>query len=74
MKKVEPLIVYVSQKMNKPMYSDGLRIFDIFFVVNTKADRQHAIASLLELSSTWANKIDYQSWRTHSQRIMQVST
>ncbi len=27
-------------------------------VVNEKADRQHAIASALELPSTWAKKVD----------------
>ncbi len=31
----------------------------VAMVVNTKADRQHVIASALELPSTWAEKADY---------------
>ncbi len=34
-------------------------------VVNEKADRQHAIASALELPSTWAKKVNYYSLGVH---------
>ncbi len=34
-------------------------------VVNEKADRQHAIASALELPSTWAKKVDYYNLGVH---------
>ncbi len=44
-------------------------------VVNEKADRQHAIASALELPSTWAKKVDYYNLGArYGQRIMQVYT
>ncbi len=38
-------------------------------VVNTKADRQHAISSDLELPSTWAKKVDYYNLGVHMANI-----
>ncbi len=34
-------------------------------VVNEKADKQYAIASVLELPSTWAKKVDYYNLGVH---------
>ncbi len=39
-------------------------------VVNTKADRQHAIASALELPSTWAKKVDYYNLGVHMANVL----
>ncbi len=36
---------------------------------NEKADRQHAIASALELSSTWAKKVDYYNLGVHMANV-----
>ncbi len=38
-------------------------------VVNTKVDRQHAIASALELPSTWAKKVDYYNLGVHMANV-----
>ncbi len=38
-------------------------------VVNKKADRQHVIASALELPSTWANKVDYYNLGVHMANV-----
>ncbi len=38
-------------------------------VVNTKADRQYAIAPALELQSTWAKKVDYYSLGVHMANV-----
>ncbi len=38
-------------------------------VVNTKAERQHAIASALELPSTWAKKFDYNNLDVHMANV-----
>ncbi len=38
-------------------------------VVNTKADRRHAIASALELPSSWAKKVDYYNPGEHMANV-----
>ncbi len=41
----------------------------LHMVVNTKADRQHAIAFALELPSTWAKKVDYYNLVVHMANV-----
>ncbi len=38
-------------------------------MVNEKADRQHAIASALELPRTWAKKINYYNLVVHMANV-----
>ncbi len=39
-------------------------------VVNEKADRQHTIASALELPSTWAKNVDYYNLGVHMANVL----
>ncbi len=39
------------------------------YVVNTKADRQYATASALELPSTWTKKVDYYNLGVHMANV-----
>ncbi len=39
-------------------------------VVNEKSDRQHAIASALELPIAWAKKVDYYNLGVHMANVL----
>ncbi len=57
-----------------PANADILRLLSAIryirhMVVDTKADMQHAIASALELPSTWAKKVDYYNLGVHMANV-----